>query len=278
MRKVLNFILICFITCFSFYYTDKIIDLSKKNDPIMIEIEKLKKEKEVSVVNGILSNNTMKVGSSGYNINTDISYEKMKKLDKFNESLLEYISIKPEIRKDDYYDKLITGKNTNKKELSLVFKTNDVSKIEEIIYILDNNNVTATFFLDGTILENNLTEINNIFNTGNTLGYFGYNKKYDEISFRYLKGFFDKNIKSISKYCLYVNDEYLDTCTKYKINTISSIVIEKDLYNYIKNNKEKGNIYEIIPNDLNIKELNSAILYLKQKGYNIVNINELLKE
>ena len=278
MRKVLNFILICFITCFSFYYTDKIIDLSKQNDPIMIEIEKLKKEKEVSVVNGILSNDTMKVGSSGYSINKDISYEKMKKLDRFNESLLEYISVKPEIRKDDYYDKLITGKNTNKKELSLVFKTNDILKIEEIIYILDNNNVAGTFFLDGIFIEENLLKLNDLLNSNNTLGYYGYKNKYDEISFRYLKGLFDKNINNISKYCLYINEEYFETCQKYKMNTINPIIIEKDLYNYIKNNKEKGNIYEIILNDLNIKELNSTILYLKQKGYNIVSINELLKE
>ena len=100
MRKVLNFVLICFITCFSFYYTDKIIDLSKKKDPIMIEIEKIKKEKELSVVNGTLSNGTMQVGSSGYSINEDISYEKIKRLDKFNESLLEYVSVKQTIRKD----------------------------------------------------------------------------------------------------------------------------------------------------------------------------------
>lgn len=278
MRKVLNFILICFITCFSFYYTDKIIDLSKQNDPIMIEIEKLKKEKEVSVVNGILSNDTMKVGSSGYSINKDISYEKMKKLDRFNESLLEYISVKPEIRKDNNYDKLITGKNTNKKELSLVFKTNDILKIEEIIYILDNNNVAGTFFLDGIFIEENLLKLNDLLNSNNTLGYYGYKNKYDEISFRYLKGLFDKNINNISKYCLYINEEYFETCQKYKMNTINPIIIEKDLYNYIKNNKEKGNIYEIILNDLNIKELNSTILYLKQKGYNIVSINELLKE
>lgn len=278
MKKVLNFILICLITCFSFYYTDKVIDFSKSKDPIMIEINKVKNEKEISVVNGILSKNEIYVGSSGYKINENESYEKMKKLDQFNESLIEYISVKPEIRKDKYYDKLIKGKNTAKKEISFIFRTNDISKMKQIIYILENNSIGATFFIDGKVLEKNISEIKQLFSKNSSIGYYSYDSNYDEINVRYYEGLINKNINNISKYCLYINDEFLKTCINHKINTISPTVIEKNLYKYIKNNKKEGLIYQIIVNELNIKELNSTIIYLKQKGYYILNIDELLKE
>ena len=108
--------------------------------------------------------------------------------------------------------------------------------------------------------------------------YYGYKRKYDEINFRYLQGLIKNNIRNDIKYCLYINEEYLNTCKNYKINTISPVIIEKGLYNYMKTKKENGYIYQVKENDINIKELNSTIIYLKQKGYNILNINELLKE
>ena len=62
------------------------------------------------------------------------------------------------------------------------------------------------------------------------------------------------------------------------INTISHIFIKNDLYNYIKFKKKNGYIYEIKDTSYNIKQLNSTNLYLKSKGYDLVLLDELLKE
>ena len=156
MKKVIQVIIISLFTIFSFYYTDKIVEFSKKQDPIMISILNVKEEKEIEPVNGVLSNDTMLVGQSGLKVDVDTSYEQMKKLKEFNENLLEYISIKPNIAKKDNYEKLIIGSNTKEKKISLVFQLDSLDKLDQISYILTLNNISATFFIDGKILEDNI--------------------------------------------------------------------------------------------------------------------------
>lgn len=270
-------IIISLFTIFSFYYTDKIIELSKRQDPIMTMIYEVKEEKEIEPVNAILSNDTMLVGRSGLKIDVDTSYEKMKKLDEFNENLLEYVSIKPSIVKDNNFDKLIIGSNTKEKKISFVFKLDDLDKLNKIVYILNSNDVPATFFIDGKVLENDLLRVKNIFKNDLKLGLYSYDGNYNNSSLRYNEGLISKNM-SYSSYCLYANEEFLRACVDFKINTIKPEVIKGNLYNYLKNNKKEGMIYQIVPSNINIKELNSAIIYLMQKGYSIVSLEDLLKE
>ena len=77
---------------------------------------------------------------------------------------------------------------------------------------------------------------------------------------------------------VYKNKEFLDTCASFKINTIRPEVIEKNIYNHLKENKIEGLIYQIVLSNSNLRELNSSIIYLKQKGYAIVSLDDLLKE
>ena len=46
----------------------------------------------------------------------------------------------------------------------------------------------------------------------------------------------------------------------------------------LKESNKDGLIYQIDLTSSNIKELNSAIIYLKQKGYEIISLDDLLKE
>ena len=45
MKKVIEGFSLLFLTCFSFYYTDKVINMVNKNDPLMIEIISVKESK-----------------------------------------------------------------------------------------------------------------------------------------------------------------------------------------------------------------------------------------
>lgn len=278
MKKLIKVILVSIFTCFSFYYTDRVVEFFKMRDPLMKKINEVKEQEEVLFVNGTLTSQTMLVGSSGFIVDVNTSYEKMKRLDEFNKDLLEYISVKPTITKKDNLDKLIVGKNTSLKEISLVFVIDDFNLFEQVAYILKEREVSSTFFIDGFILKNNFTLIKSLLNESNsTIGFYGYNGKYDDVSMRYVKGFFKDNI-SYSNYCLYTNNNFLETCSRYKINTIRPIILSSNIYSFMKNNKKNGYIYQIDVNKVNIKELNTMIIYLKQKGYSIININELLKE
>lgn len=277
MKKVIQIILIGLFTIFSFYYTDKVVEFSKRQDPIMTEILSVREEKETEAVNAILSSDTMLVGKSGSKINVDSSYEQMKKINEFNENLLEYISIKPSIVKKDNYEKLIIGSNTDDKKISFVFQMDSLDKLEEIVYILKSNNVPATFFVDGKVLESDLLKVKNTFDGNFKLGLYGYDDNYNSSSLRYNQGLINNNA-SYSNYCLYKNNEFLNTCASFKINTIKPQLIERNVYNYLKSNKKEGLIYQLVLTDNNIKEINSAIIYLRQKGYTITSLDELLKE
>ena len=126
MKRVIKIIVISLFTCFSFYYTNKVIEFSKERDPIMIKLRSINKNK-VSYVNGVLSSDTMLVGESGYEVDIEKSYEQMKKIDEYNDNLLYYIDVKPSILKKDNLDKFIIGSNTNDKKISFVFSSSSVA-------------------------------------------------------------------------------------------------------------------------------------------------------
>lgn len=277
MKKTFKVIIISLFTLFSFYYTEKIIDLSKEKDPIMMKIKEAKSNDETEPTNAILTENTIEVGKSGKQIDIETSYEKMKKIKEYNEQLLEYINIKPSITKDQNYEKLITGSNTNNNEIAIVFQTDNINYINQIEYIINKNNVKATFFIDGKTIENNISDMKSLFRNNLSIGLYSYNNIFNNTSVKYVKSL-SVNSMNYSNYCLYKNNEFLNACKYFKINTIKPKIITKKLYNYLKNNKEKGKIYQIETTKENIKELNSTLIYLKQKGYKIISLNDLLKE
>ena len=228
----MQIVIISLFTCFSFYYTEKVVEFSKSRDPIMEKIKSL--DRDISPVNGILSSDTMLVGKSGISVDVDNSYEQMKRVNEYNENLLEFISIKPSILKSNNLDKFIVGTNTDDKKLSLVFSFDDLDFLEEVVYVLDINDVSSTFFIDGKFFESNYLKIKNLVNDKISFGLYGYDKKYNGSSIRYVKNLISNGF-SYSDYCLYVNDEFFKAFIGSRINTIKPYVIKNNVFNYFKN-------------------------------------------
>ena len=155
-KSYLTIVGICLLTIFSFYYTNKIIEFSKSKDLIMIEIMNNKDNYNKISIDALINNNYITPGSEGLEVDIDKSYNKMKKLGKYNENLYVYNIVKPTISIKDNYDKFVINGNITKKEVSLVFKTEDLKNIENINKILFNNNVSATFFIDGNIKDDDI--------------------------------------------------------------------------------------------------------------------------
>ena len=267
MKKIEYLIIIVF-TLFSFYYTEKIISAVKSKDPLMTVIEKEKKYLDIKPVNAIIKDDTIILGKSGKIINENASYEKMKLLDTYNSDLLEYDSISPSITKDNNYEKSITGVITENKELSLVFLLDDLSLYDELTFVLDDT--YATIFIDGKYLEK-IKKTSNI-----SFGIYSYNDLFTTISTTHLKKVLS-NYNS-SNYCLYKDEEFLNVCKNLKINTIKPEIINNNVYKFFKDDKEIGKIYQVKVTKTNIKELASSIIYLKQKGYDIKPIAQLLEQ
>lgn len=267
------------LICFSFYYTDYAINIIRKTDPIMKEIISYSELHGNTSLDAVLVNGNLIPGISGNVINLDESYNNMKRLGKFDESLLVFEEVLPETSISNNYDFYIVSGNTLINNVSLIFILDNTSYVEELLRILNTKNVTATFFVTNDIFDNSLDLIKLIINNNHRVELYDNNydshvvKKYNSL----LKMVSNDNLSFC--YSELKNDSLLNNCKEEKLYTIiPSIVSSKFLYNDIKNNLNNGMIISL-KNNLNvIRELPSTINYIFQKGKKIVSLDNLIKE
>lgn len=280
-KPYLTVIGICLLTVFSFYYTNKLIEFSKSKDPIMIEIMKNKDDYNKLSIDALINNNYITPGSEGLEVDVDKSYTKMKKLGKYNDNLYVYDVVKPTISIKDNYDKFVINGNITKKEVSLIFKVNDLKNIENINKILFNNNVSATFFIDGNIKDDDINILKILDESNNYFGNLGYNKKYSIKTIKYTNALLDRIDDDNHNYCYVEKDDInvLKTCSEVKMYTIKPMVVSNIFpFTYIKQNLENGKIFSLDTNSYTLKQLDLIIKYVRQKGYDFVTLEEILNE
>ncbi len=280
-KPYLTVIGICLLTVFSFYYTNKLIEFSKSKDPIMIEIMKNKDDYNKLSIDALINNNYITPGSEGLEVDVDKSYTKMKKLGKYNDNLYVYDVVKPTISIKDNYNKFVINGNITKKEVSLIFKVNDLKNIENINKILFNNNVSATFFIDGNIKDDDINILKILDESNNYFGNLGYNKKYSIKTIKYTNALLDRIDDDNHNYCYVEKDDInvLKTCSEVKMYTIKPMVVSNIFpFTYIKQNLENGKIFSLDTNSYTLKQLDLIIKYVRQKGYDFVTLEEILNE
>lgn len=280
-KSYLTIVGICLLTVFSFYYTNKLIEFSKSKDPIMIEIMKNKDDYNKLSIDALINNNYIIPGSEGLEVDVDKSYTKMKKLGKYNDNLYVYDVVKPTISIKDNYDKFVINGNITKKEVSLVFKAEDLKNIENINKILFNNNVSATFFIDGNIKDDDINILKILDESNNYFGNLGYNKKYSIKTIKYTNALLDRIDDDNHNYCYVEKDDInvLKTCSEVKMYTIKPMVVSNIFpFTYIKQNLENGKIFSLDTNSYTLKQLDLIIKYVRQKGYDFVTLEEILNE
>lgn len=250
-KKLITILVTISIMVISFYYTSKITELIKGNDPIMKEIIKYTNEN---------SNGDMHL------ININKSYKKMKKIGKFDKNLLIFDEI-IEKKNDDY----ITSGNNNIDKVTIIIELKDTSYVEDILKILNKKNINATFFVTSDILEKSIDVVKLILNFGNDVELSSTNYSIYEVNK------YNSILKLISNdklsYCLLdkENNELLKKCKESNMLTlIPSINTDKYFYDSVKNNLENGSIIKITNNLNIIKELSATINYINQKGKKIV--------
>lgn len=281
LKKFFSFCGAFVLICFSFYYTDSAVDIIKRNDPIMKEIEKANEELQLEPVNAILQDSYIIPGISGTKINLDKSYEKMKNYGSYHSSLLVFEEVIPSITIQNYYDSYIKSANPKDRKVSLIFTLKNTSYLEELLSILSDENVRATFFLDTTIFSSSIDALRLLKFHFHQIESFGENGKY---ATSILKED-ERRLKNIGKYHLSYcfteqeNNEVLSTCKKEKLHTILPSIND---VNYpataIKRNLENGSIIHLTNNNATMRELKASIQYIYQKGYQIVPLEELLQE
>ena len=279
MKRILDLLLTSFIILISFFYTNNLIKVSRKNDPIMLEIEEYKKENEIKALEAILTENEIIPGINGKTIDIDQSYKKMKKIGKFDKNLIVFKEAPPNETINKSYDKNIVSGNKKNNKISLNFEVNDTSYIEELLDELNKKETLATFFINKKIFDESIDVIKLIRSFGHDVelisnGYTIYEvNKYNSL----LKTISNDNLS----FCLNKQneDKILKNCENSKMHSIiPSVVIENYIYNTIKHNLENGMITLVPINKQTIKELSATINYIKQKGKKIVLLSNLIQE
>lgn len=279
MKKIFEAIGFLTLILFTFFYTSKITTVIKENDDLLKQINDIKNQYKTDPINAIIKDDTIIAGVSGSEIDVRQSYEKMKQINLFNFNLLVYKDVKPTISVTGVFDKYII--KSNKKGVSLLFLVRANDDINSIVNILNNYQITATFYIDGNWFENNNEKIIELIDNGHTIGNLGYNNNYNVNGISWMNTIVTKIGKQKATYCYVEQDnlEILNICKNNKSYTIKpNIIVKSNPLITIRQKMEKGSIISLKINDSTIKELPLIISYINSKDLEIVNLEELLDE
>lgn len=278
-KKIFQAVLVILLLAFSFYYTDKSIELIREIDPIMKQIKLTTDKYTIKPVDAKIVGNKITPGKSGKQIDYDESYSKMKQYGNYNEALTTFKELQPTVSINDYYDKFVVGGNSENKSAALVFELKDQNNPRNIISILKDKNTQATFFVDGLYLENNLSLIKEM--TPYELEILSYNNRYEEVYFRSSLNYLSSITNQAPKYCYatYDQKEIIELCSKLKLHTIVPTILTKNYpYKDIKKKLTNASIISLPINSSTEIELPTIIDYLNQRGFSLLTLDELLSE
>lgn len=278
-KKLIQVSIVLLLVLFSFYYTNKTIDIIRETDPLMKQIKEESKKYEIKPENAKIEENNITPGMNGTVVDYEETYKKMKQYGTYNESLTVFKEVTPTVSIEDTYDKFIESGNEEKKQVALVFQVTKDTNPEKIIQMINQEQVTATFFLDGLWLENNLSTVKSIQN--HELEILSYDNKYEEVYFKSALQYLENITGKKGEYCYadYDNKEVIELCSKLKLHTITpTIKAGNSPFQEIKEKLQNASIITLPINTITENELKTIINYIKSKGYELTQLKNLLSE
>lgn len=261
---------------FSFFYTEKVINVITEQDEIMIKIKENEEKNNIPSTNAIINKNTITPGLSGKEINIDKSYKEMKKLGTYNENMLVYTKVLPEVSINNNKNKYIRSGNKNFTEVSLIFKINKNTDLQKLLTLLDKNNTKANFFISYEYLEKHINEIEKEKN----IEYYNYGKNgtYNDEIILIANNIISKK-SNPANICLTETNtnNTLKICSENEQFTIYPEIINETI-NSIKSKINNGSIISFEVTNTTLNELPLIINYINSKGYTISLLSELINE
>jgi len=277
-NKILRVLFISLIVVFSFFYTSKTVSFLKSINPIMKEIVKEKSKYEQPSINAKTINDEIIPGYNGISVNVDKSYTQMKKINKYNTNYYAYEISYPTLSIEDKYNKYITRGNYLKDSVAFLFRIEKENNTFIDIYkVLENKNVYGTFFIDGVFLKDNINDVITVTSDYHEIEVLSHNHSFNEEILVSSRNALQNVTNYSGKYCLTEtkDDRVLNICKNNNMYTVVPTTVIKN-FSDLKTNLESGSILEI--KEDRIKELSTYINYVKQKGYNIITLEDLLSE
>ncbi len=276
LKRIFEIIGFISLVCFSFFYTNEISNVIKENDDLLIQIKDNENLYNVKAIDAVILDDTIIPGVSGKKVSVDKSYNNMKKYNTFNENLLVYDKVKPNVSVNKVYDKYIISGNKSITNITLTFVLYSDSNIDNIINILNKNDIKATFFVDMDYFDSNNEIISYLIKNNHTIGFLNSSKG----NINYMSAVVSKINNQKYLFCFndLKNSEFLKICSLNNNYSISSNVIDKDYYINVKKNLTNGSILTFKVSSKLDNELGLIINYVKQKGFKIINMPELINE
>lgn len=253
--KNFRYIGITAIMLFSFFYTDKIANLTLEKNKLYQNILENKEEYNVSSVSATIHDEYITPGLNGKDVNVKGSYYNMKNLDIFNSYYLIYDEITPEVSLENNKDKIINRGNSSKNSVAFILEYN-----EDMINFFKENGYDASILVDINTFKKSesLEQINNEVNNFNNL---------ESLLNKYSS---NPNICYLNK-----NEDVCRKSKKYLVKT-DKILNKGTLYD-IKNSITSGDIYYVEKN-MDKKSMQILINSIMYKDLDIVRLSKLISE
>ncbi|MRG85350.1 polysaccharide deacetylase family protein [Salinibacillus xinjiangensis] len=271
-----------------------------KDDPLYLEIKQKATEYEKEPKNAKIDDVWKKMpGINGLKVNVDKSYINMKKKGKFDEKLLAFKEIEPEVKFTDLPAAPVYRGHPEKKMVSYLINVSwGEEYIPGMLKKLKEQNVKATFFIDGKWAQNNVDMLKMIAEEGHQIGSHGYNHpnmsklsegqikeqitKTNEIIQSILKekpeylappaGNFNKQVVKIAA------ENKMETIM-WTIDTIDWQKPEKSVVlNRVLSKLEGGAMILMHPTKVMEESIDELTLKIKEKNYKIGTVGKLLTE
>jgi len=279
MKDILKVVGLFVLMGFSFFYTDKVIEVIREEDSIMIELQSVKDLYKIEAIGASVVSNTIVPGLNGRVVNIDKSYKEMKSIGKFNKNSLVYDIVRPSVSISNNKDKFIIKGNSLKQMVSIIFVLDNDKYLEKINEVSILKDVVFNYFVDYEFLIDNTTKIKEMSNS--EFYSYGAKGKYTPDNLLFSNNLISRISGNEAIYCLNNNmdNSMLELCNSNNLYTITPTIIGSDnAYNNISKNLESGSIILLNINKDNVNNLVTIVDYINGKGLKIGGLSQLLTE
>lgn len=281
-------------------FSNEVQQVSKKEDALYREIQTKSTQFAKDPQNAVIDRVWKKTpGRNGLKVNVDKSYEQMKKKGTFDKTLLVYDEITPEVTLADLPPAPIYRGHPEKQMTALMINVSwGTEYIPTILNVLKENNVKATFFIEGKWAKENSDFVKMIAEQGHVIGNHAYNhpdmahlsktemteqiQKTNDI----IKAITGKAPTLFAPPSGSFNDQVVDVADEMDMETILWTVDTIDwqnptvsvMVNRVSSKIHPGAMVLMHPTSPTAQGLDSLITVIKDKGYKLGTVDTLLSE
>ncbi|GEN54099.1 polysaccharide deacetylase family protein [Halobacillus faecis] len=292
---------LCFFIGFgmAFLTADHVVTVNKE-DTIYQKIQSEKEEFEWEAQDAKIDSVWKKTpGIVGRKVDVEASYKKMQKHGKYNPELYVYKLIKPEVSLEDLPASPIYRGHPDKEAVSFLINVSwGEEYIPDMVDILNEHQVKATFFIDGAFANDFTHLVQMIEEEGHTIGSHGYRHKdmgrmtkeqakanleqADELLFALTKEkvkYFAPPSGSFNMATVEAADEMDMETILWTVDTIDWRKPTSDvLITRVMGKVHNGATILMHPTEVTVESLPNLIEQIKDQGYKLSSLQKLLSE